>query len=83
MGLSVTDKDILEEIVSVDGQCMSSKRCERCPFRAICLPEFLNPVPPSQPQRLKMAIDVLTHHALIDDSMNIEDINKDYKWDKK
>jgi hypothetical protein len=83
MPLSQIDKDILEEIVSTDGQCLDSKRCIKCPFRAICLPEFLNPVPPSQPQRLKMAVDVLTHHYLIDDEIEVEEIKKDYKWDKK
>lgn len=83
MALSQIDKDVLEEIVSTDGQCLDSKRCAKCPFRAICLPEFLNPVPPSQPQRLKMAMDVLTHHYLIDDEVEVEEIKKDYKWDKK
>lgn len=80
MALTNNDKDTLEEIVELDGQCLDSKRCQRCPFRAICLPEFLNPVPPSQPQRLKMAIDVLAHHCLIDEE---EDAVKEYKWDKK
>jgi hypothetical protein len=79
MALSTRDKDTLEEIVKLDGQCLDSKRCQKCPFRAICLPEFLNPVPPSQPQRLKMAQDVLAHHYLIDDEMDI----KDHTWDKK
>jgi len=83
MALSQTDKDVLEEIVQTDGQCLNSKRCGKCPFRAICLPEFLNPTPPSQPQRLKMAQDVLTHHYLIDDEVEVEEIKKDYKWDKK
>jgi hypothetical protein len=83
MALSTSDKNVLEEIVATDGQCMSSKRCESCPFRAICLPEFLNPIPPSQEQRLKMAQDVLAHHYLIDDEVEVEDIQKDYKWDKK
>ena len=83
MALTTSDKNTLEEIVSTDGQCMSSKRCEKCPFRAICLPEFLNPIPPSQEQRLKMAQDVLAHHYLIDEDVEIEEINKDFKWDKK
>ena len=83
MSLSISDKNILEEIAITDGKCMDSKRCQKCPFRAICLPEFLNPVPPSQPQRLKMAQDVLAHHYLIDDEVEIEEIKKDYKWDKK
>ena len=83
MALSITDKDTLEEIVQLDGQCLDSKRCQRCPFRAICLPEFLNPVPPSQPQRVKMAGDVLAHHYLIDDEMEVEEIQRDFKWNKK
>jgi hypothetical protein len=83
MALSTSDKNVLEDIVATDGQCMSSKRCEKCPFRAICLPEFLNPVPPSREQRLKMAQDVLAHHYLIDEDVEVEEIRKDYKWDKK
>jgi hypothetical protein len=83
MALSKIDKDILEEIVQTDGQCLDSKRCQRCPFRVICLPEFLNPIPPSQPQRLKMAEDVLTHHYLIDDEVDVKDIHKEFQWDKK
>lgn len=83
MALTKSDKDILEEIIQTDGQCLDSKRCQKCPFRAICLPEFLNPVPPSQPQRLKMAIDVITHHFLVDEEIDVEDITKDHKWDKK
>jgi hypothetical protein len=71
MALSAIDKNILEEILKTEGQCMNSKRCERCPFRAACLPEFLNPIPPSQEQRLKMAQDVLAHHYLIDDTTDI------------
>jgi hypothetical protein len=83
MALSEIDKDTLEEIVQKDGNCLDSKRCAKCPFRAICLPEFLAPVTPSPPQRLKMAMDVLTHHYLIDDEIEVEEIKKDYKWDKK
>jgi len=79
VALSVSDRNTLEEIVQLDGQCLDSKRCQRCPFRAMCLPEFLNVVPPSEPQRLKMAQDILTHYYLIDDQVEI----KDHKWDKK
>jgi len=79
MALNTSDKNTLEEIVKLDGQCLDSKRCQRCPFRAACLPEFLNPVPPSQPQRLKMALDVLAHHYLIDDESGADE----HTWDKK
>ena len=83
MALNQSDTNILQEIIETDGQCLDSKRCVKCPFRAICLPEFLNPVPPSPPQRHKMAMDVLAHHYLIDDDIDVEDIEKDFKWDKK
>lgn len=83
MALTTTDKEVLEEIVDTNGQCLDAKRCYKCPFRVICLPEFLNPIPPSEPQRLKMAMDVLTHHYLIDDEVEVEEIKKDFKWDKK
>jgi hypothetical protein len=77
MALSGNDTNILEEIVSLEGNCINSKRCEKCPFRVVCLPEFLNPIPPSQEQRLKMAQDVLTHHYLIDDDMDIKEWTND------
>jgi len=78
MALSTNDKNILEEIVASDGNCMSSKRCEKCPFRVMCLPEWIYPNPPSQEQRLKMAQDVLAHHYLLDEDVEMEE----YKWDK-
>ena len=77
MALSSSDRDVLEEIVKLDGQCMESTRCRRCPFRSICLPDFLNPIPPTQPQRLKMAQDVLTHHYLIDEDSD-QDISQEF-----
>ncbi len=83
MGLSKQDARILDEVVGLDGKCMDSTRCAKCPFRAMCLPEFLNPVPPTPQQRAKMALDVLTHHALVDEELTKEDLQRDYKWDKK
>lgn len=68
MSLSSKDVVILQEIISVDGKCLYSKRCLECPFRAMCLPEFLNPKPLTQPQRLRMALDVLSHHSIMDDN---------------
>lgn len=83
MALSESDKDVLEEIVQKDGNCLESTRCRKCPFRAICLPEFLNPTPPSQPQRLKMAQDVLAHHYLVDEDVEVSEVQQDFKWEKK
>ncbi len=83
MALSNKDAQILQDIVNLEGKCMDSKRCEQCPFRAMCLPEFLNEKPPTTQQREKMALDVLTHHALVDEDMSLEDLKADYRWDKK
>lgn len=79
MALNNQDAKVLQDIVDLGGKCMDSGRCKICPFRAMCLPEFLNPVPPTTSQREKMALDVLTHHALIDDEISIID----HQWDKK
>jgi len=68
MSLSKQDTDTIQEIVDKDGDCLDSKRCCRCPFRAKCLPEFLNPDVPSKTQRLEYAINVLAFHSLLDDS---------------
>lgn len=83
MALSDLDKKILQEIVTESGKCLNSKRCAVCPFRAKCLPEFLNEEVPTESQRMQMALDVLTHHALIDEEMTTEDLEKDYEWHQK
>lgn len=83
MALTSDDIDILEEIVTANGHCLSSKRCAKCPFRAMCLPEFLNDIPPTEPQRLKMAVDVLMHHQLIDQEVELDEIKREYKWGKQ
>jgi len=76
MALSQSDKDVLEEIAQLDGQCMDSSRCRRCPFRSICLPDFLNPIPPTPSQRLKLAQDILAHHYLIDEELDHTEFNR-------
>ena len=81
MALSSNDTRILEQIVDLDGKCMDSQRCKLCPFRVMCLPEFLNPIPPTQEQRAKMALDVITHHALVDEEQPL-DIEQ-HRWDKR
>lgn len=82
MALSSQDIRILQEVVTLEGKCMDSSRCKLCPFRAMCLPEFLNPKPPTTQQREKMALDVLTHHALVDEDLTVGDL-QGYLWDKK
>lgn len=83
MALSNSDKKVLEEIVVAKGACLDSQRCLKCPFRVMCLPEFLNPDPPTKPQRLAMALDVLTHNALVDDDITSEQVQEEYRWDKR
>jgi hypothetical protein len=81
MALANNDARILQEIVDLDGNCMDSKRCQVCPFKALCLPEFLFPNPPTIEQRAKMALDVMTHHALADED-EVLDV-KEHRWDKR
>ena len=80
MSLSKNDTQVLEQIVQLDGKCMDSQRCKLCPFRGMCIPEFVYPNPPTQQQRSQMALNVLVHHALVDEApLNAED----FRWDKK
>jgi hypothetical protein len=80
MSLSKNDATILEQIVELEGKCMDSQRCKVCPFRGMCIPEFIYPNPPTQQQRSQMAMNVLTHHALLDEeSLEIDQ----FQWDKK
>ncbi len=77
--LSTNDENILEEIVAAQGKCISSTRCRKCPFRSMCLPEFLYPNPPSANQRFNMAMDVLAHNALVDATTSIEDFKGSFR----
>jgi len=44
------DKDnIIDEIIDLDGDCLSSVRCQSCPFKKNCLLEFLR----DKPHKLK------------------------------
>jgi len=80
MALSDKDKIILEEIVSLNGNCLDGARCHSCPFRTSCLPEFLitPKEPPTKNQRLQMALDVITYNILLGDSEGEKD-----RWLKK
>lgn len=82
MALSPKDESILEEIIDLQGNCLERARCVNCPFRSLCLPEFLYPDPPTQNQRMKLAYDVLAHNSLLDEDTDSETI-KEYKWTNK
>lgn len=62
------DQVTLQEIIDTGGDCMQSDRCQRCPFRSMCLPSFLNPIPPSKNARFNMAMDVIVHNALVEET---------------
>lgn len=81
MALTSNDARILQEIVDLDGSCMSSQRCKVCPFRVMCLPEFLYPNPPTPEQRAKMALDVMMHHVLADEDQPLD--VEQHRWDKR
>lgn len=66
MKLTDEQRKILEDIVSVDGKCLSSRRCRLCPMRSKCLPKFLTTFPPSTTSRQRTALDILAHDYLID-----------------
>lgn len=74
--LTHTDEEVLEKIVELNGKCLLSGLCPKCPFRSQCLPEFLNPIPPSEDKRMNMALSVVTHNALSDAGVDISE----YKW---
>ena len=77
MALTELDNRIIQEIVTAQGQCLSSKRCEMCPFRGICLPEFLNqPLTPEA--RLALALRVLSHQFLLGEELTTDEIKRDY-----
>jgi hypothetical protein len=67
MKLSDSNKLILEEIVVLEGNCLKRERCEKCPFKMSCLPEFLNTAP-TKNQRLEMALDLITRDIILEDS---------------
>ena len=69
MKLSEDHKLVLEEIVNLEGDCLKKERCERCPFRMSCLPEFLTSpnLPPTKNQRFEMALDTITRDIIMKD----------------
>jgi hypothetical protein len=75
--ISNRDLEILQEIVTLNGKCLNSKRCLECPFRSMCLPEFLAPQPLPQKKRAKMALDVLSYNHILGDDA-IEQVKSSY-----
>jgi hypothetical protein len=81
MALNDSDQKILEEVVTLEGDCLKKERCEKCPFRSMCLPEFLNIEPPTKNQRKEMAAKILMHNAVMEDEqMDKKSIEEQYTW---
>lgn len=65
-GLEYKYKRVLNIIVDKEGDCLTSKLCNDCPFRAKCLPEFLDKKAiPSRKERYEMAADMLARVELM------------------
>lgn len=61
-------KNVLNKIVELDGNCLSSKLCTECPFKTKCLPEFLDKKSrPTKRERYEMALDVLARVDIMGD----------------
>lgn len=59
-------RETLEEIISLSGNCLESRRCTRCPFKAKCLPQFATGGPRmSQYERANNAADILAREELL------------------
>jgi hypothetical protein len=82
MAISKSDQIVLQQIVDEEGNCLKASRCKVCPFRSMCLPEFLFPQPLTQNQRMTMALDILVHHSLIDEDVEVQDLSKDQQYAK-
>lgn len=76
--LSKQDIDVLNQVIETEGKCLNSKRCQLCPFRAMCLPEFLL-IPLTPNQRFNKALEILTHHSLLDENLEVEEYLEDHK----
>ena len=62
-------KDILEDVIDLGGNCLQAVRCSRCPFADKCLPKFAEKTGPwSHKKRLDLAINTLTREVLIGDT---------------
>ena len=80
MALDHKDQELLQEIVVKEGDCLDgAERCKQCPFRAMCLPEFLNIQPPTKAQRMEIALRILVHNSLIDSDMSIEEVKTHFQ----
>ena len=62
-----SDRQILEEILDIQGQCLDVDRCNKCVLKKTCFRRWLTPRPPSSQLRARIALDLLTRDSLMDD----------------
>ena len=70
MNLTNDELQVLEEIIELDGSCLTAFRCKKCPFARKCLSRFVigtsgGGKPLSKQDRINMAADTLTHMELM------------------
>lgn len=62
------DTEVLQAIIDLDGNCLKSIRCIKCPFKHVCLPKFLEKRLSHQ-QRVNMALSHIVNTSLLDDDI--------------
>ena len=65
--ISDKHREILEEIIELDGDCLIADRCNQCPFRMKCLPDLMksdNRVMPRS-ERANLAMSILANEELL------------------
>ena len=70
--MSYVHMTVMEQIIALEGQCISSSRCSICPFRSRCLPEFISSTPPTAAQRRDMALNALSRAVLLGDDSPLD-----------
>jgi hypothetical protein len=65
------NKKVLNEILSLEGDCLDGSRCPMCPFKTQCLYEFLGSKGsyPSKIRRKQMALDAIVYLELLGESI--------------
>jgi len=65
-GLEYIHKHTLNKIVEIEGDCLRHSLCNYCPFKATCLPDFLDMKRmPSRRERYEKAADALARAELM------------------
>lgn len=78
----LTEKDIevLEEVVLLEGNCMSASRCSVCPLRSKCLVQFL--WSHSATSRMQVAMNVLSSYYILGD-VHVDDVSFSLDVDRR